>query len=275
MNDLHKKDLLTGWYKDALLKAEEYLKNERYVYGECNYLDADYPKNNEWSVVWHINFEFDSKPSQLMIALPKTFPDEFPKVYIPCEMHSKIYPIPHLDQNRYLCTFDPVECSPNPDKPGEIIAEVIKRAKKLIADGISGNNVSDYKDEFLAYWNLDCDGKILSLFAPSDESCYLKLIFFSKTWGKFLGIISKETEDAKNWCEALRISCDKSDICDVLYLPLLDFGYPPFPSTISELYKRLDKYDKSALNKLEAFLMKENSKYFVAFSSITDAGRVL
>lgn len=127
----------------------------------------------------------------------------------------------------------------------------------------------------MAYWNLECDRKVLSLFAPTDESCCLKLIFFSKTWGKFLGIITKETADAKNWCEALKIDSNKLDIYNALYLPLTDFGDTPFPSTIKEFYERLDKYDKSALNKLEAFLKKENSKYFVAFSTITSTSRVL
>lgn len=275
MNDLLKKDLLASWYKDALSEAEGALKKEGYSYRECKISEEDYPQIKSWSTVWRIDLKTTSFKMQILLCLPMTYPDELPKIYVPEDTYRKIFPIPHIDNNRNICTFDPVVNMPNKDKPDEIVIESIKRAKKILEDGIAGANVSDYRDEFLAYWNLECNGKILSFFAPTEESCYLKLVFFSKSWGKFFGIISKETEAAKYWCEALKISCDESEICDVLYLPLSDFGLPPFPSTIKEFYERLDKYDKFALNKLDAFLRKENSKYFVAFSIITTTDRAL
>ena len=95
------------------------------------------------------------------------------------------------------------------------------------------------------------------------------------SWNNFLGIITEETEDAKKWCEALKIDFGKSDSYKVIYLPLLDFGNPPFPSTIKELYGRLDKCDKSALKKFEIFSKEENSRHFVVLAPKSTSGRVL
>jgi hypothetical protein len=261
-----KTNLLRSWYRNALQKSEEFLKKEGYVYRKLDSLEKDYPKGKDWSIVWTIDVELSSRKVELLLCLPKTFPDKFPEVYVSENTHRQIYPIPHLDNNRLLCTFDPGESSPNSDKPDEIVKEVIARAIKTVEEGISNTNSSDYKDEFSAYWRLESDVKFLSFCTPPDEKSYLKLIRFSKKWQYYSGIIVKKVEDAQSWCESLHVTWDRNNISNVLYLPIEDFGNPPFPSTIKELYDRLGKFSPLALKKLESFYGGQDNNHLVMFA---------
>ncbi len=267
--------MLIDFYKVALLKAEEYLRNKGYVLKVCNKDDPDYPAKGkkEWSVVWSTSCIAGSQNIQILVAFPVTFPDEFPQVFLSKKSFDSISPIPHLGSSGDLCTFDPVESAPNPGKPGELAESFIERAIKVLDDGIARRNLPDYKDEFLAYWQMESVDKICSLLAPHNEKMILTFLPFSSEWRGYVGVIAKQLEDAKNWCDALNVKFEESKATDILYLPLNNFGYPPFPTTNAELLRRLKEHSPHSLKELTAYFKSKIDQYYVLFSVPTERGR--
>ncbi len=269
--------MLVDFYRAALIKAEEYLLNKGYVLRVCNKDDPDYPLHGkkEWSVVWSIDRLLGSRDVQMLIALPITFPDEFPQVFLSKKSFDGLFPIPHLDTRKFLCTFDPVESAPNPDKPGELVERFIERGLKVLDDGLAKRNFIDYKDEFLAYWGLESQDNICSLFSPQKEKMILIFLPFLAKWREYSGVVAGRLEDAKNWCDALNIKFDDSKVTDILYLPLNDFGNPPYPTTNAELHKRLKELSPQSLKELIAYFKSKKDQYYVLFSVPTERGWIL
>jgi hypothetical protein len=80
------------------------------------------------------------------------FPLDIPKIYLSQECYDELKYIPHVDSNRLVCTFDSEIAVTNPNDPVGVALESISRAKNIITDGLSGLNLKDFEDEFIAYW---------------------------------------------------------------------------------------------------------------------------
>ena len=66
---------------------------------------------------------------QLICKLGVNFPYELPKVYIEEKVYCYIGPLPHINPDRSICTFDRTICIPNFFNPLGIIAESLIQAK--------------------------------------------------------------------------------------------------------------------------------------------------
>lgn len=269
--------MLVDYYKVALVKAEEHLLSKGYVLKVCNKDDPNYPlkETKKWRVVWFVDRVLGSRDVQVLIALPITFPDEFPQIFLSNKSFDSLSPIPHLDSRKFLCTFDPVESAPNPDKPGEIVESFIEKGFKIIDDGIAKRNLSDYNEEFLAYWDVESNGKLSILFPPPNKKNEFVFLPFTSIKNGYWGVIAERMEDIKNWCDALKISIDGLDVADVLFLPLNGFGNPPYPATNAQLHKRLKEYSPHSLKYLLKYFQGRTDPYYVLFSVPTPAGHVL
>lgn len=268
--------MLVDFYKAALIKAEAYLLNKGYVLRICNKDDPDYPLKDvkEWGVVWIVERVLGTLDAQILVALPLTFPDEFPQIFL-SQKSFKIFPIPHLDGRRFLCTFDSADSAPNPDKPGEIVESFIEKGFTIIDDGIAKRNLSDYREEFLAYWDLESNGKLSILFSPKNERDEFVFLPFTSIKNGYWGVIAEQIEDIRNWCDALKISIDGLNVANILFLPLDSFGIPPYPATNAELHKRLKEYSPHSLKELIKYFKGRTDPYYVLFSVPTPAGHVL
>jgi hypothetical protein len=269
--------MLGDLYKAAISKANEYLLNKGYLLKICNKEDPDYPLQGkkEWGGVWIVERTLGSDDVNLLIALPVTFPDEFPQVFLSKKSFDAYFPLPHLDGRKFLCTFDPVESSPNPDKPGELIERFIERGFQVLSDGVAKRNVADYKDEFLAYWSLESHDNIFLLFTPDKEKRFLMLLPFSGAYREYTGVVAERLEDATNWCDAINIKYEASKATSILYLPLEDIGNPPYPSSNADLNRRLKEHSPNALKELGSYFKSKEDRYYVLFSLPSDRGLML
>ena len=233
------KMVLNDFYEETIGKAKQYLSN-KYPLDICNKDDEDFPQNiqSDFCVVWKITVENSLHPLTLIIAIPKTFPDKLPKIYLSKRDYADIAPIPHVDKNRFVCTRDPNVGFINEDKSSEALLELIKIAtEEIINKGIKKENSADFVEEFLAYWNENGKYKYLSLFAPTDKIESLKVVRFSK---KFLNseiIIAKTEEEAQKWLAPFNIEIDEEHIGEALYLPLPEPIYMPLPQNNKDIYE--------------------------------------
>ncbi|MFL6333061.1 MAG: E2/UBC family protein [Pyrinomonadaceae bacterium] len=233
-----------------------------------------YPPNpNSWREVWEVSVPVSpSKEETLLLAIPKTFPDVLPIVFMPEDVRVQDRTIPHLNGTRQLCTFDRSEIRVNADEPEGVVMAVIERAMAILTAGTSGTNTGDYEDEFEAYWEQGATLKAVSLVEPWEEPKVVVGIKLNPTWAGRTYLFCDDEPSGKDWLAAVGYK-SRRVAESILYLPLKSFGLPPHPATNGALYKRLEECDPEALVYLSEFLRGRGRPIGVLFSVPTGGGR--
>jgi hypothetical protein len=191
-------------------------------------------------VVWRVALEDETLPvAHLLVAVPWTFADELPDVYVPETVTRDGARIPHLDRFGQLCTFDDSGAFPNPDQPGEAVCAVIERAVQLLREGVAGTNVGDYADEFEAYWR---DGAARPLSAISDVSATgphrrIVVLPLASALGPYTRLFAETDTAAIAFAEAIGRAPEKPEPESVLYLHLDGITGAPNITTNADVYK--------------------------------------
>lgn len=198
----------------------------------------------------------------LRCVLSSTFPYELPTVYIAEDCYRKFAPLPHINDDFSICTFDKSTVIPNFKVPYQVIVASFVQARLVIHQGIKKENIEDFYEEFNAYWHLECDGIAESFICATDTiqkiKCFIsdKKVFLAEnmelldTYLGNMGIMKRYLED----------------YYDGIYLPLNIKLCPPFPKSNYELFK-LIKSDTSAFNAYRKFVQSKIPQgAFIAFS---------
>jgi hypothetical protein len=122
MQDRHDNEL-AAFYREAIARARAYL-NGIYPVEDFRESDKDFHhvlNQNKSSSVWRITAIGKLRTFTFYIAIPQTFPDSFPKLYLSEIDYAEISPVPHVDKNRFVCTQDPATVVLNDGQPGEAI----------------------------------------------------------------------------------------------------------------------------------------------------------
>lgn len=269
---------LNNFYEESIEKAKQYLKS-RYSFGICHEDDEDYPESissQSW-ITWKIKVKNDLYPLTLIIAIPETFPDKLPKIYLSRKNFLDIAPIPHVDKNRFVCTRDPNVGFINEDKVGEALVEFVRIAtEEIINKGIKKVNIGDFVGEFLAYWHEECEFKSLSLYTPTDDIEKLKVITFLKTFLNSKTIIAKTKEEAEKWLAPFKIKIDERQIGEALYLPLpKPIPIPPLPQKNKDIYEIVKDSGQEYVDAIQRYFAKGPSNLVILFSFPLNGDRVL
>lgn len=275
MEDQHK-SALNKFYKESVKRAKQHLE-EKYSAIIINKDENDFPSlaHSENYVFLKAQVETDDFPLTLIIAIPKHFPDKLPKIYLSKESYSKLAPIPHVDKNRFVCTKDPSVAFLNDKKPGEAIDELINVAIDIISKGIRKENINDFTEEFLAYWNEQAETKFLSLWIPSTKIENVKIIKFVKNLVAYKYLIAGSIEEAKNWLTSLEIQIDESRISEALHLPLSNPIHIPLPQNNRDIYRLIKNSGRKNCKALEEFLNKARSNRIIVISFPLKNERIL
>ncbi|MBU4483381.1 MAG: ThiF family adenylyltransferase [Actinobacteria bacterium] len=269
------KSTIQNYYDQCISKARQYLES-RYPLETCNKDDRDYPvnlTNNSW-VVWKIKVKNDLHPLTYLIAVPDTFPDNLPKIYLSKKDYSDISPIPHVDSNRFVCTRDENMVAFNEDKSGEAIETLLDIAtQEIINKGVRKENIEDLTDEFLAYWNEGAEFKVLSLINPGDESEILKIVRFAKDFLISKNILVLSEEEAQKWLSPFKIEIDSSSTQYALYIPLENPIQPPCANI--DYYRMIEAAGKEHLSAFIKNFGHRNSNLFIFFSFPLKGERIL
>lgn len=230
--------------------------------------------NLKYPHAYLIKLNINQKAIEIIVVIPNTFPDTFPKVYLSDNSFQKIYPIPHLNKDKSLCIFDESVTYPNPDKPQGVIDLTLKKAKELIRLGVEGANSGDFFDEFESYWGQESRGEILSLIELSDVSKEILMISFEKKSWISRVLITDNQYEGVEWLTKAGANIGTGR-CKALYIPLRGIGNPPFPKTNRELLIRLKQESPESIKNIKAFLKQNPRPSTIVFSIPHQNGKVL
>lgn len=247
----------------AIGKAAEYFSGV----GFSKLNNSDFPADNIVAA-WQGNIHCAGTPTEIIVALTIGFPDELPKIYL--TRNFQHLPIPHVDNNLFVCTFDTDSTDFFPERTERILNQTIEKARKIISDGLSGANNSDFETEFLAYWELGARLTVYSIFKPDDHIRILKMARVPIRKNKSADLIAENEKDIQSFAENLNpdiyLDAPTINFYPILYLPITVPFSPPFPKTNSELFALLDRYDSKYVKALLNFLKKNNYSGSVIFS---------
>lgn len=177
-----------------------------------------------WEVATEISYENSFIPIVLHVAFTTQFPLEFPKIFLSPETFDGTKYIPHVDNNRLVCTFDSEIASTNPDEPAGIVVECLRKAKNIILDGLTGDNHSDFTDEFKAYWE-EKYGKekylplnVLSLINKIPPESSIRLIYLKRSIRNYKYVLHLSDEISVRFKEFLKEYNFEFEEIDAFYL---------------------------------------------------------
>lgn len=259
---------LESTYAAATEQARRFVAS-RYALEQCEQTSLDYPKiDGSLREVWRVRMaELDGAPD-FILAIPNTFPDRMPKVYLTASTAEAVMQIPHLDKNRFLCGYDEETAKPNADRPEGIVIAVLERASRIFNDGLSGCGEDDYSQELQAYWALDCESNGLSLIDPLQKADGVTMLRLEPNWRGYSHLFVPSEQSGYDWLKAVGCS-SKVRATSIPLLHLQTIGKPPFPRTNGEIYRFLLRHDPSNLRRLLAHLQREQRPSAIAFSAPT------
>lgn len=235
------------------------------TYLEQNGFESVYVKNPEGDYLF-VDIVVKGEEIRLKCTFPISFPYTFPEIYILKEFYKKYKPIPHIQDFRskdgYICIFDSNTSYPNFNMLREVTLECIKKAQQIILDGIEKNNIEDFRNEFLSYWELDSSSTTADLIFkpqsyPMELYCYKrndKRLYLSDDKEKLLNYLIY----TKGW------NIKTSNLINALFLPIEDDWYPPFPNSNIEVINKLKscKHYKDYIK----YLKNNRKQHIVVFS---------
>lgn len=249
--------------------------SERYSHlrsNSINYLISKYQaevvdsiQSNKYPVTLKIKIDVAGNDITLLLSLPFNFPDSFPKISLEDQSFDKLYPLPHLNQNKILCIFDEAVATPNSHKPLEILDSCIEKAKELLLKGIKKENMKDFIDEFETYWAEGSQENILSLVQPAEECKEIYLTSFVLKGNQNKRILTDQKSTAIHWINNIGGIAKDEEVTKVLYIPLTELLTFPFPKSNYDVF-RIIKGNKLLKQALLNYLTKNSRPSKVLFS---------
>jgi hypothetical protein len=210
----------------------------------------------EWRELWRVDVSSALPDVELFVAAPLSFPFVLPKVFI-ARGEVGLDLLPHVDTWRFVCTFDEATAKPNPDLPGEVAVDCVRRAIQILGGGTGGEAGELYVDEFHHYW--DADQSDLSVLTNLGKERVVKRAILSEKWAGYDAIVADGEDEARRWAANAGIP-GKVRFADALLLPVASLGKPPFPKSNRELSDRLALLDPAALRRVERFMSRKSER---------------
>lgn len=219
--------------------------------------------------IWEVDTEilFDNKivPIAFHIIFTSQFPLEFPKIFLSQDSYERTKYIPHVDNNRLVCTYDSEISSTNPNDPAGIVVECLRKTKSIVLDGMSGQNHSDFNDEFKAYWEekynkeKDLPQNVLSLINEIKDEEKLRLLCLKKSIRNYHYVIHSSNETAERFKEFLgEYNFEYSEI-GMFYLGGFSQNKPPFDLKNKDVLNFVKSLGEGTFLKYKAFI--NNKEY--------------
>lgn len=111
------------------------------------------------------------------IELNPPFPVARPKVFL--SEPSLLGSLPHVDLDGEVCYSNGEGVLLDWRRPESLVIECVRRAKVVLADGLSGANRDEYFEEYQAHWRQAPSVSVPSLVDPSDEVAEIEVLEIS------------------------------------------------------------------------------------------------
>ncbi len=217
---------------------------------------------------WEIDseVEYGGEPHNIIFILcfPEDFPFTIPKIYLSEKDYENIKYIPHIDSNRFICTYRLGTIILDYTRPEVIVQNCLAQAKKNISDGKNGKNIDDFEDEFFAYWNLCYPSEkepiksCLNLIEENlNEICFIKFGKFKCPIGSYNYCIYLEDDVYQRINKNLKFMGNEiSLITEVLLFPTFPetLKAPPFKLTYGETKNIIESFGKDAIENFQKYI---------------------
>ena len=217
-----------------------------------------------WEVLTEILINDKCREIKLHILLLPEFPYVFPKILLSPKDFENFKYIPHVDNERVICTFDPDLTRPDPNQSGEVLIETIRKAKQILEDGINKRNQDDFFIEFRSYWDQQYADEnnvnkfVLSLIEKPIGGP-VTLLILEKPLKEYKYILHKGDEIAKRFTEFLEVNKFTYQESEVLILQNLYIEkHPPFALKNYEIIEKL----KNQNELLKKYISYINSRVY-------------
>jgi len=232
--------------------------------------------------VWEVRTEVPnelqkSKSITFYLCLSLDFPLTHPSVYLSPEDYNNIRYIPHVNADRKVCTYDSETTRPDPNRPGKLVVETLRKAKNIVEDGIFKRNIEDFEKEFIAYWDCKYEKKdevlytILSLIDGEAKIDEIFLICFEKQIRGFKYILHQNDKIALRFKKFINDYKIKFNEVQALYIGNLNIeSKPPFNLTNREVIKLISDLGTDAITKFKSFINEPNYPKFIIFRKEID-----
>lgn len=150
-----------NFFKEEIQSAlEEFSRHEKLKILSVDEIES---KNfNKFTDVWEVISEVETqklglKDFKFYVCFNIEFPLSLPKIYLSKEDFDDVKWIPHVNEDGFICTYDPETIKINFTSPNFVywvVYNCFKRAKRILKDGIEKNNFKDFEDEFINYWGI-------------------------------------------------------------------------------------------------------------------------
>ena len=251
MQDRHDNEL-AAFYREAIARARAYLNG---IYPVENFRESDKDfhhvlNQNKSSSVWRITAIGKLRTFTFYIAIPQTFPDSFPKLYLSEIDYAEISPIPHVDRNRFVCTRNPDTVVLNDGQPGEAIEKLLKVAVNILEAGMQGEMKKDFEEEYIAYWNDESELKAIVFSDLPAPPARILMYAFAEPLLDASYLITTSNPIVISWLQRLGVERHISSEERVLFLqlPKVPESLPKTNRDILALFAHLDLASLSALD---------------------------
>ena len=127
----------------------------------------------------------------LVIVLMRTFPLELPIFLL--KTADALGFIPHVDTYGTICFAEPEGILLDSNEPTLIVLESLERVLQLLNDGVTGQNKSDFVDEFEVYWGRRSEiDSVISFLQPGEE--VQQVVFYYDQSNKPLYVANNQQE---------------------------------------------------------------------------------
>jgi len=230
---------------------------------------------HEFAEVWEVTTEIYNVSGQIEIttfnlAIPRDFPLLVPRVYLTPDSFNKYKHLPHTQPDYFICTFKD-DAQANINFPGQVVELVLRKAKRIIEDGLASRNEADYEDEFSAYWALSYSRRdqpketVLSVLDGPIGNTF-KLILLDKPIGKFSEVIHQQGAEALRFIDYLKENQHKYKEYEGINVGAIPITKPPFEYSNKQTFELIQKYDAQVHEELIRFINKQPSPIYLLFS---------
>ncbi|SHE78049.1 ThiF family protein [Flavobacterium fontis] len=252
-------------FEEARLKAFDFIKSFESV-DKFNAEQLRYYKLDRFVEAWKLKIDILDKNNQIIevtihLCFKFDFPLSVPILFLSSADYEKLKYIPHIDTNRLICTFDSEVTKTDVSQPAKVVLECIKRAKKIISEGIKKENFEEFEEEFISYWECNYSksdlvlNNFLSLINPHESISSPLLINLKTQIVGFKYIIhnnNKISEKFKSYLNQQKIDYTEQN---VFYFELENKNFiPPFDFNNEEVLVLLNSIDSNLIRLYESYL---------------------
>jgi hypothetical protein len=235
------------------------------------------PSCKPCSHYWKVEITIPSlqDPIQLIVAVPDRFPDYFPKIYLPELSFKQVWPIPHLEINGALCARSDDTTALNDHDPDVALIGLLDIAVETVIRGLNKENLEDYEDEYLAYWNEKIElESVMSILNSQVDPAFCELFRVVPRLFGMQDIFAYSEDYARKWLMPFRITSLQS-FGTAIYLPVDNY----LPLSADTNIQVLDFLQKSlnvkSLQVLQNYFNKNLPFYVLICSRLFKGKRTL